>query len=67
MIDYRTDPGWNLDMARKNATRCAGYLKRVDSELVEAAQILERQIMELIEEETDDRDGAAVQSVEAPS
>ncbi len=50
MIDYKTDPAWNLDMARKNATRCAGYLAQADSELVEAAQNLERQIMELIEE-----------------
>ncbi len=30
----KTDPAYNLDLARKNATRCAGYLARVDSELV---------------------------------
>ena len=53
------DKAYNLDLARKNATRCAGYLRlAVDGraypedleEALGAALILERQITALIEE-----------------
>jgi hypothetical protein len=55
---------YNLDLARKNATRCAGYLERVQeahegdiADLIAIAMDLETQIEELISElgeETDD-------------
>jgi hypothetical protein len=59
MIDYKTDRGWNLDIARKNLTRAVGYLKRAAKEdelqgVIREACALEQRIMELIEEETND-------------
>lgn len=56
MIDYKTNVPWNLDMARKNATSCAGHLERVleaqneITELLAIAMDLETQIAKLIDQ-----------------
>jgi hypothetical protein len=61
MIDYKTDPKWNLDMARKNARRAHGYLRQAAKEdelqeVIREAWALEQKIEELISELGDETD-----------
>ena len=55
MVDYQTDSAWNLDLARKNATRTVGYLARVEDvpdleEATRTARNLEEIIQGMIDE-----------------
>ena len=59
MIDYRTDKGWNLDMAHSLARRVHGYLRQAAKgdelqEVIREAWALEQRIKELIEESNPD-------------